>query len=106
MTVFQLKQAIEGYTAQVKYLEQTKPKDMSKERKQRLTRYRSLLRTAEFTLQRKQDAQAVEFTPSHKKAILKRLKENWASAFTVPFNEERFNELVKVSKTFIQNYNS
>lgn len=108
MTVFQLKQAVQGYKNTIAVYEKVIPGDSCpmKVAKAKLTRYRSLLRTAEFTLQRKQDEQRASTPEKTTKARKRLLLGLWETALNQPYNEAVISELYKSTKTFIQNYNS
>lgn len=80
--------------------------------KKRYTNYLSGLKVCEFTLQRKTDE--IRSSTSHvkKNAVhpvapnaYKEIVGRWGNLLALPFNEEKFNDLIKQSRNFIQNYN-
>ena len=114
MTVFQLKHAIDGYTATLAKLEKVPQVKDANTRKLfdpvagKKTRYRSLLRTAEFTLQRKQDALAATGTKLEtlKGTARRLLMKRFQTHLMVPFSRLDHEAIFRDTQTFIQNYNS
>ena len=108
MTVFQLKQAIETYKAKLAQYAPIVPvtKQAKEAKKHLITRYSSLLRTAEFTLQRKQDAQAKEVKPQDVKKAKAALLQRFAVHLSLPFSRLDHEAIFRDAQTLIQNHNA
>lgn len=115
MTLYQLKQAIEYNKGRILSIETNKLykpfskaltidiKDQEARRlRMNLINYRSCLKTCEFTLQRKSDELRLQ---KDIKKLNKEIIGRWENLCALPFNEDYFQRLVKMSRDFIQNYN-
>jgi len=123
MTLYQLKNAIEYYRKHISEMETMYGKhrlELSIDKiralnspslmttKKRYSNYVSGLKVHEFQLLIPTD----ELTHKVKSVGIKEQKRmnkevvgRWDNLLALPFNEEKFNDLVKMSRQFIQNYN-